>query len=88
MRFECVLKVACNPDEARALFVPELEARGRAKSSLKTGKDWVRFCIEADDAAALRASFNSVAKLLYVWEAAQYGTRKKNPGKAKKASGV
>jgi len=83
MKYECTLKVICDSKEGLALFNPEVANQlGRATIKLGPTNDGIKFKISSQDAVALRASFNSIAKLLSVWEVAQNGTRKENPGKA------
>lgn len=71
-KYESQIKVYGNPDKLYELFYPELNddrnRHGRSSFLMKKGKDHIIFEISAKDAVALRATFNSLSKLLAVEE--------------------
>jgi tRNA threonylcarbamoyladenosine modification (KEOPS) complex Pcc1 subunit len=50
------------------IFQPEISKKDRSGFDLKKEKDGLRFMIEAKDSVALRATLNSITKLLTVYE--------------------
>jgi len=57
------------------LFVPEDKELNRAKYTLtRVGKQLI-FDIRADDATALKTAFNTITKVLTVWEKTQALTK-------------
>ena len=67
MRYSCKLSFKCDP-EVFKLFAPSRS--GRATLSVEMDKGGLVLHVQAEDAVALRAQLNSLAKLLAVWEAA------------------
>lgn len=68
MKYEVSLKVCGDAEKLYECFEPELGGKGRARFSLKKGKGYVLFEIKAEDSVALRATLNSITKLLTVYE--------------------
>lgn len=68
MKYSVALKVQGDVEKIAKCFEPEMAKKDRAEFKLRKEKDYVLFEIEAKDSAALRATFNSVTKLLTVYE--------------------
>ncbi len=68
MKYAAQIKVSGNAEELFECFTPELKKDSRSDFSLKKDGQSLVFDIYAKDAAALRATFNSIAKLLVVNE--------------------
>ena len=80
MRYQAKLKVLCEKSNSRTnnyasdadrifkCFKPEIQDNKRANFKLSKVKDCVIFDIESEDSVALRATLNSITKLLTVYE--------------------
>ncbi len=72
MNFKAEIKVYEDIDRLYELFYPEMEdernKHDRSSFKMSKRKDHLLFVIEAKDAVALRATFNSLTKLLTVKE--------------------
>jgi len=68
MKLNAVVRVFGDPKEICACFEPELADEKRSNFKITKNKDCVLFEIEAEDSVALRATLNSVTKLLTVYE--------------------
>ena len=57
-------------DAIEKLFIPEDKTLNRATYSIKkdNSKKQLMFEINADDATALKTAFNTITKVLMVWE--------------------
>ena len=55
-------------DEIERLFIPEDKALNRSTYTVKKDKKHLVFEITADDATALKTAFNTITKVLLVWE--------------------
>lgn len=64
-------------DAIERLFIPEDKELGRAKYSIKKKDKRLVFYIDADDAVALKTAFNTITKVLTVWEKTKALTDKK-----------
>jgi tRNA threonylcarbamoyladenosine modification (KEOPS) complex Pcc1 subunit len=63
----------CDKDADRLFrtFQPEIAKKDRSGFELKKEKDCVKFIVEAKDSVALRATLNSITKLITVYEKAR-----------------
>jgi tRNA threonylcarbamoyladenosine modification (KEOPS) complex Pcc1 subunit len=68
MKLSAAIKVYGNPKEIHACFEPELADEKRSNFKIIQKKDHVLFEIEAEDSVALRATLNSITKLITVYE--------------------
>ena len=57
-----------NPESIYKIFQPEISKKDRSGFSIVKEKDCIRFEVEAEDSIALRATLNSITKLLTVYE--------------------
>ena len=57
-----------NPEKIFKAFQPEISKRDRSGFSIVKEKDHLKFLVEAKDSVALRATLNSITKLLTVYE--------------------
>ena len=55
-------------DAIEKLFIPEDRALNRSKYTVVKNKKQLIFNIEAEDASALKTAFNTITKVLTVWE--------------------
>lgn len=60
-----------NPENLYRIFQPEISKKDRSGFNVIKDKDCVRFEVEAEDSVALRATLNSITKLLTVYEKAK-----------------
>jgi tRNA threonylcarbamoyladenosine modification (KEOPS) complex Pcc1 subunit len=68
MNYKAEIKVYGDPEKISKCFEPETNEKNRANFSLKKEKDHVLFEINAKDSVALRATLNSITKLLTTYE--------------------
>ncbi len=73
MKYKCSLKLECSTNQKKdilEIFNPEDKKLGnnRGRYWLKETKDGIGFQLEANDATALRALMNSIAKSLILIE--------------------
>jgi tRNA threonylcarbamoyladenosine modification (KEOPS) complex Pcc1 subunit len=64
-------------DAIEKLFVPEDKTLNRSKYTIVRKKNQLIFDIEAEDATALKTAFNTITKVLLVWEKTTILTSKK-----------
>jgi len=58
-------------DAIEKLFIPEDRELNRSKYSITKNKKQLIFTITAEDATALKTVFNTITKVLAVWEKTQ-----------------
>ena len=80
MKYTATLKVSCEESDSQArlgtsdaekiveCFKHEINEKNRANFTIKQEKDYVLFEINAEDSVALRATLNSITKLLTTYE--------------------
>jgi len=68
MNYKAEIKAYGDADRLYKCFQPEIHKGERSNFKLKKEKDCLVFEIGAKDAVALRATMNSIAKLLNVYE--------------------
>ena len=68
MRYETELKVYGDTKAILECFKPETQKQDRSEFDIKEEKDGVVFKIKAEDSVALRATLNSITKLLTTYE--------------------
>jgi len=71
MKYRLKLEVMEDPDLIYKCFLSEAGNTERSSISLKKSKDRIVFDIEAKDIIALRATTNSITKLLAIFEKAK-----------------
>lgn len=59
------------PENILAVFRPEISKKDRSGFDVVKGKGCLKFLVEAGDSVALRATLNSITKLLTVYEKAK-----------------
>jgi tRNA threonylcarbamoyladenosine modification (KEOPS) complex Pcc1 subunit len=64
-------------DAIEKLFIPEDKELNRSTYSITKNKKQLIFKIDAQDATALKTAFNTITKVLTVWEKTQTITGKK-----------
>jgi tRNA threonylcarbamoyladenosine modification (KEOPS) complex Pcc1 subunit len=69
--------VSRDADAIEKLFIPEDKELNRAKYTLTKKNKQLIFDISADDAVALKTAFNTITKVLTVWEKTRVLTDKK-----------
>lgn len=73
--YQSKIIVSNDVEAIEKLFVPEDKELNRAKYALtRVGKQLI-FDIHADDATALKTAFNTITKVLTVWEKTQALTK-------------
>ena len=68
MKYETELKVYGDTKKILDCFKPEMNKQGRSTFDIQDGKGYLIFKIQAEDSVALRATLNSITKLLTVYE--------------------
>jgi len=68
MNLKSQIKVFGDPKIIYECFQVEQKEQDRSKFEIKKEKDGVLFLVEAKDSIALRATLNSITKLLTVYE--------------------
>jgi len=68
--YQSTLIVSKDIDAIEKLFIPEDKELNRAKYTIKkdSSRKKLIFDITADDATALKTAFNTITKVLLVWE--------------------
>jgi len=64
-------------DDIEKLFIPEDKILNRAEYTITREKKQLVFNITANDATALKTAFNTITKVLLVWEKTAVLTQKK-----------
>ncbi len=64
-------------DAIEKLFIPEDKILNRAEYTITREKNQLVFNIKANDATALKTAFNTITKVLLVWEKTAVLTSKK-----------
>ena len=57
-----------NPEDLYKIFQPEISEKDRSGFGIIKEKDCLKFEVKAEDSVALRATLNSITKLLTVYE--------------------
>ncbi|MBW2992208.1 hypothetical protein KY345_03250 [Candidatus Woesearchaeota archaeon] len=60
-----------DPEKIFRVFQPEISKKDRAGFEIIKEKNHIKFLVEAKDSVALRATLNSITKLLTVYEKVQ-----------------
>ena len=68
MKCQAAIKAFGDVEKICKCFEPEITEKNRANFSIKKEKDHVLFEINAEDSVALRATLNSITKLLTTYE--------------------
>ena len=70
MSYSAKIRVCKNPSIIYKCFISESKSlkTDRSDYTIKKHKDYVEFSIKAKDSVALRATFNSIIKMLTVYE--------------------
>jgi len=68
MIYNCKIHVNGDKEELSTLFAHEMTARDRSSIKMVPESKGMCFEIQAKDAVALRATMNSITKLLSLWE--------------------
>jgi len=66
--YQSTIIVSEDIDAIEKLFIPEDRALNRSKYTITKNKKQLVFNIEAEDASALKTAFNTITKVLTVWE--------------------
>ena len=66
--YESTIKVTQDIDSIEKLFIPEDKVLNRASYTVTKSKKQLLFDIKAEDATALKTAFNTITKVLTVWE--------------------
>jgi tRNA threonylcarbamoyladenosine modification (KEOPS) complex Pcc1 subunit len=74
--YQSTIIVSKDIDAIEKLFVPEDKELNRSKYTITNNRKQLIFNIEADDATALKTTFNTITKVLLVWEKTQTLTSK------------
>jgi hypothetical protein len=75
--YRSTIIVSEDVDSIEKLFIPEDKELNRAKYSIIKKNKQLFFDIHADDAIALKTAFNTITKVLTVWEKTKALTDKK-----------
>jgi tRNA threonylcarbamoyladenosine modification (KEOPS) complex Pcc1 subunit len=75
--YRSTITVSQDADAIEKLFIPEDKELNRAKYTITKKNKQLFFDITADDAVALKTAFNTITKVLTVWEKTQALTSKK-----------
>ena len=73
--YQSTIIVSTDIDAIEKLFIPEDKELNRSKYSITKNKKQLIFEIEAEDATALKTTFNTITKVLIVWEKTRNLTR-------------
>jgi tRNA threonylcarbamoyladenosine modification (KEOPS) complex Pcc1 subunit len=73
--YQSTIVVSEDIDAIEKLFIPEDKELNRSKYSISKNKKQLIFNIEAADATALKTAFNTITKVLSVWEKTRDLTR-------------
>jgi len=66
--YQSTINVTEDLDQIEKLFIPEDRTLNRATYTIKKDKKTLVFNITAQDATALKTAFNTITKVLLVWE--------------------
>ena len=67
MKYSAVIRVRAGEDLIRC-FEPEEKVKNRSSYTVSKNGEEIEFKIEAEDSVALRATINTITRLLTVWE--------------------
>jgi tRNA threonylcarbamoyladenosine modification (KEOPS) complex Pcc1 subunit len=73
--YQSTIIVSTDIDEIEKVFIPEDKELNRSKYSISKNKKQLIFEIQAEDATALKTAFNTITKVLIVWEKTRNLTR-------------
>lgn len=68
MNYVAQIRVYGDADKIARAFEPEINKKDRSEFKIEKQKDYVLFDISAKDSVALRATLNSITKLLTAFE--------------------
>jgi len=68
MKLIAYIKAYGNAKDIAACFNPERQGKQRSNFTITENKDHILFNIQAEDATALRATLNTITKLLTIYE--------------------
>ncbi|MBW2977363.1 hypothetical protein KY331_00815 [Candidatus Woesearchaeota archaeon] len=68
MKLKAEIKAFGDPEVIYECFQSEQKEQDRSRFKIKKEKEGVLFLVDADDSIALRATLNSITKLLTVYE--------------------
>jgi len=74
--YQSIIIVSKDIDAIEKLFIPEDKELNRATYTITKNKKQLIFNIHAEDATALKTAFNTITKVLTVWEKTQALTSK------------
>ena len=74
--YQSTIFVSSDIDAIEKLFVPEDKVLNRPSYNITKTKKQLLFDIKADDATALKTAFNTITKILLVWEKSKVLTAK------------
>jgi tRNA threonylcarbamoyladenosine modification (KEOPS) complex Pcc1 subunit len=74
--YQSTITVTEDIDAIEKLFIPEDKELNRAKYTITKNKKQLIFNINAEDATALKTAFNTITKVLTVWEKTETLTSK------------
>lgn len=63
-------------DAIEKLFIPEDKKLNRSTYTITKSKNKLTFEIKAEDAVALKTAFNTISKVLMIWEKTSVLTKK------------
>jgi tRNA threonylcarbamoyladenosine modification (KEOPS) complex Pcc1 subunit len=66
--YQSTIVVSKDVDALEKLFMPEDKTLNRATYNIKKTNNQLIFDIKADDAIALKTAFNTITKVLLIWE--------------------
>ena len=69
--YQSTIIVSKDVDAIEKLFIPEDKELNRSSYSITKNKRQLIFDIHAEDATALKTAFNTITKVLTVWEKTQ-----------------
>jgi tRNA threonylcarbamoyladenosine modification (KEOPS) complex Pcc1 subunit len=74
--YQSTIIISKDIDSIEKLFIPEDKELNRATYTITKNKQQLIFNIHAEDATALKTAFNTITKVLTVWEKTQSLTSK------------
>jgi len=74
--YQSTIIVTSDIDSLEKLFMPEDKQLNRATYTITKNKKQLMFDIKAEDATALKTAFNTITKVLMVWEKTKTITEK------------
>ncbi len=66
--YQSTITISKDIDSIEKLFIPEDRTLNRATYTITKNKKQLLFNIHAEDAIALKTAFNTITKILTVWE--------------------